>query len=172
MHSVFTRIATCHYWESNPEHRQQMKATTEIQHRVCSDCRPLFQARGRQHDPNDILSPEVFLLKRDDASICPKRSVYTNLAAYKIDITIARQRSTAMRQESLFWEALKINCNGPQCIVHYSVRLRSEQIFLIQHTSFSMELKSHKTKLQTASCLTTLSDINKDMTIHTSTNLL
>jgi hypothetical protein len=132
-----------------------MTGTTEIQHRVCSDCRLLFQARGRQHDPNDKLSPEVFLLQRDDASIRPKRSVYTNLAAYKIDITIARQRSTAMRQECLFLEALKINCNGPQC--------KSEQIFLIKHTPFSMELKSHKAKLQMENCLNTLSGINKNI---------
>jgi hypothetical protein len=72
---------------------------------------------------------------------CPKRCACTNLAAYKIDITIARQQSTAMRQESLFWEAVKMNCNGPQCIIHYSVRLKGKQIFLIQHTPLSMELK-------------------------------
>lgn len=67
---------TCHYRESNPEHKQQMTGTVDR-----------FSRHG---DANMILmtysAPKSFFYS-EKAPLLPKRSVYTSLAAYKIDIT-------------------------------------------------------------------------------------
>lgn len=70
MHSIFIRIATCHYRESNPEHKQITGTADRF---------------SRHGDANMILMtysvPKSFFYSETTPS------VYTNLAAYKIDIT-------------------------------------------------------------------------------------